>query len=173
MGDVIAFRGKKNSDGSSQLNEKDFIEAKNEVIDITQKRSELINRDRRAVKRTLLTEFIAVHVLIPGQGLLRVTLHDIHEKGIAFDIEASRGRYQVGEEVAMRVYLNHKTYFSFVACVKNTRFLQEEDTVRHGAEFAAGTLNEVALFHFIKFIENISASLKSDKGDITVSQVNS
>lgn len=173
MGDVIPFKGKLKDNLIQQAVLEPQEQPVVEIIDITEKRQEALQRDRRSAKRTVLTEFIAVHVLVPGQGLLRVTLHDIHQQGLAFDLDSARGKFQVGEEVAMRVYLNHKTYFGFVVTIKNTRYSDTDETIRHGGEFVAGTLNEVALSHFIQFLENISVSLKSDKGDLVVTNVNS
>jgi len=71
----------------------------------------------------------------------------------------------------MRVYLNYKTYFGFVVKVQNSRFVPSEGVVRHGTHFMKGTLNDVALHHFVKFIETVSASLKTDDGDIQVSNI--
>lgn len=71
----------------------------------------------------------------------------------------------------MRLYLNHKTYFPFVVKVQNIRRLAEEDVYRHGANFVKGTINDEALHHFVKFIETVSASLQTDRGDILVSNL--
>ena len=143
------------------------------VLDMTEKRTEALKDDRRQVKRTILTEFIAVHTIIPGNGLMKVALFDINERGVSFDIEDHRGHFQVGEEVPMRVYLNHKTYFPFIVQIKNVRLVEDEGVQRHGAEFLLETINDVALHHFIKFIENVSASLRHDSGDVSVSKINS
>lgn len=143
------------------------------VVDITEMRSELLNQDRREVRRTILTEFIAVHTVVPGMGLMKVALFNINENGLAFDVDFKKGHFQVGEEVAMRVYLNHQTYFPFIVKVKHITDVQDEEVHRHGCEFVKGTINDVALHHFVKFIENVSASLKHDKGDVIVSNLNS
>lgn len=143
------------------------------VVDITEIRSEVLNQDRREVRRTILTEFIAVHTVVPGMGLMKVALFNINENGLAFDVDFKKGHFQVGEEVAMRVYLNHQTYFPFVVKVKHITDVQDEEVHRHGCEFVKGTINDVALHHFVKFIENVSASLKHDKGDVIVSNLNS
>lgn len=144
-----------------------------EVVDISERRSELVNQDRRQVRRTILTEFIAVHTVVPNMGLMKVALFNINENGVAFDIDFKKGHFQVGEEVAMRVYLNHQTYFPFVVKVKHITDIQDEQVHRHGCEFVKGTINDVALHHFIKFIENVSAALRHDKGDVIVSNLNS
>jgi hypothetical protein len=141
------------------------------VIDMTEKRNEIIMQERRKVKRTMLSEFLGAFVLVPRKGLLKVTLYDISENGLAFDIEDQAGHFVVGEEIAMRVYLNHQTYFPFVAKVQNIRGIEEENLFRHGANFVKGTINDEALHHFVKFIETVSATLQSDKGDLQVSSV--
>lgn len=142
-----------------------------EVLDITEARQEILSRDRRDVKRTILTEFVGAFVVLPEKGLLKVALYDISENGMAFDIELTEGGFLSGEEIAMRVYLNHSTYFPFTIRVTNSRPIEEEGVTRHGANFVKGTMNDVALHHFVKFIENVSASLKTDSGDVLVSHI--
>jgi hypothetical protein len=143
------------------------------VVDISALRKETVNQDRRQVHRTILTEFIAVHTVVPGMGLMKVALFNINENGLAFDIESQKGHFKAGEEVAMRVYLNHQTYFPFVVQVKHVTEVLDEEVHRHGCEFLKNTINDVALHHFVKFIETVSASLKYDKGDVIVSNLNS
>ncbi len=142
-----------------------------EVIDMTEMRQEILSQERRQVRRTILSEFIGAMALVPRKGLLRVTLYDISENGMAFDVDSEAGHFALGEEVAMRVYLNHETYFSFIVKVQNVRHVNDEGVYRHGAHFQKGTINDVALFHFIKFIETVSASLQRDSGDIMVSSI--
>ncbi|XGC81486.1 PilZ domain-containing protein [Bdellovibrio bacteriovorus] len=142
-----------------------------EITDITEARQEILSRDRRDVKRTILTEFIGAFVVLPEKGLLRASLYDISDSGMAFDLELAEGGFTTGDEVAMRVYLNHSTYFPFTIRVTNSRAIEDEGVVRHGASFVKGTMNDVALHHFVKFIENVSASLKTDSGDVLVSHI--
>lgn len=144
---------------------------KPEVVDMTEARQQIINNERRDVKRTILTEFIGAFAVLPERGLMRLSLYDISDRGISFDLELTEGRFLEGEEVAMRVYLNHKTYFPFIVKITYSRPMEQEGIIRHGANFTAGTINDVALHHFVKFIENVSASLKTDDGDIQVSNI--
>lgn len=141
------------------------------VVDISGLRQEMINEERRQVKRTILTGFIGAFVVIPNQGLLRVDVYDISENGIAFDMETVSGHFNRGEEVAMRVYMNQNTYFPFIVNIQNFRELEGTDLTRHGAYFVKGTVNDEALFHFVKFIETVSASLQRDTGDVLVSNL--
>lgn len=141
------------------------------VLDITETRKEMISSERRIVKRTILTEFIGAFVILPDQGLLRVSVYDISDNGVAFDIDTEKTIFKENEEVAMRVYLNYKTYFGFVVKIQNSRYVPSEGVVRNGSHFIKGTLNDVALHHFVKFIETVSASLKTDDGDIQVSNI--
>jgi hypothetical protein len=141
------------------------------VVDMTARRNEMILQERREVRRTILSEFISAFVVIPQRGLQRVALYDISENGISFDLELEHGRLNVGEEVAMRVYMNQQTYFPFVIKISNGRELLDEGVGRHGAGFVRGTINDVALHHFVKFIETVSASLQTDHGDVMVSNI--
>jgi hypothetical protein len=139
------------------------------VLDMTERRNEMLTQERRKVRRTILTEFIGAHIIVPERGLQRVTIYDISETGVSFDVELGGGSFKEGEEISMRVYLNHQTYFPFVVKVANVRQIPEEGVARHGGRFATGTVNDVALHHFVKFIETVSASLRTDSGDVMVS----
>lgn len=141
------------------------------VIDMTEKRNEILSKERRQVRRTILSEFVGASVVVPGKGLMRVALFDISESGLAFDIEEKGGHFGLGEEISMRVYLNHQTYFGFVVRVQNVRSIDDEGVFRHGTGFVKGTVNDQALFHFVKFIETVSASLQGDHGDLMVSNL--
>lgn len=174
MGKVLDISDRLKSHKGSKSNES----PKNGVlsasmVDITEMRASALREDRRNVKRTILTEFIAVHAVVPQMGLVKVSLFDITRKGLSFDLEDKRGAFKAGEEVAMRVYLNHQTYFPFVAKVKHMTHIEDEGVSRHGVEFVTDTINDVALQHFVAFIETVSASLRYDKGDVLVSNINS
>lgn len=170
MGNIIDITGKLKKVQTEDSSVKQNLEP---MINISELRNEVLKQERRTVKRTILTEFIAVHLVLPDRGLVKVMVHDINENGLSFDLESQFGSFNEGEEVAMRVYLNHMTYFPFVVQVKRSASVQEEDLVRHGAEFIKGTINDEALHHFVKFIETVSASLKQDRGDILVTKINS
>jgi hypothetical protein len=142
-----------------------------EVVDMAKRREEILDSERRKVKRTILTEFIGSFIVVPQKGLHKVSIYDISDSGIAFDLPEEIGQLIKNEEVAMRVYMNKQTYFPFVVTVSNCRFIEEEGVYRHGASFLKGTINDVALHHFVKFIENISASLRQDNGDVMVSNL--
>lgn len=168
MGKVLDITTRLKSQNSLE-NERVTMPA--DIHDITAARQEILSRDRRHVKRTILTEFVGAFVVLPEKGLLKAALYDISDSGLAFDLELLEGGFQSGEEVAMRVYLNHSTYFPFTIRVTNARPIEDEGVVRHGANFVKGSVNDVALHHFIKFIETVSASLKTDNGDVQVSHI--
>jgi hypothetical protein len=181
MGDIIDIRGRLKSQNSSRKelssNATDKINMKaarekGEILDMTQRRQEILKAERRRVKRTILREFIGAFAVIPQKGLLKVAMHDISETGLAFDLPEDCGHFNKNEEISVRIYLNKTTYFNFVTRITNVRFIDGEGIIRHGARFVKGTVNDVALHHFVKFIEHISASLKRDSGDVMVSNLN-
>ncbi|RME17298.1 MAG: PilZ domain-containing protein [Bdellovibrio sp.] len=142
------------------------------ITDITGIRQEMLKEERREVKRTILTGFIGAFAVIPQKGLLRVSVYDISESGIAFDVNEENGfLLKAGEPIAMRIYLNQQTYFPFLANIYNIRTIPEENVVRFGAGFVEGTINVEAIKHFIKFMESVSASLQKDTGDVMVSNL--
>jgi hypothetical protein len=141
------------------------------VVDMTEKREERLAHEQRAVKRTILSQFVGASVVVPSRGLERVVLYDISEGGIGFDMDDQFGHFRAGDEVAMRVYLNHSTYFPFFVRIANVRHVGEDRVYRHGGGFVEGTINNEALHHFVKFIETVSAALKTDQGDVMVSSL--
>ena len=149
----------------------EVVEFETDIFDMTERRQEIIQDERRDVRRTILTGFIGAFVVVPGQGLVRVDIYDISEDGVAFDMESENGHFNSGEEVAMRVYLNQYTYFPFVTTIQNVRGINEGEHHRHGASFVKGTVNDEALYHFVKFIETVSASLERDNGDVMVTKL--
>ena len=138
------------------------------LIDMTERRQQILREERRRVRRTILTEFISAYVVIPRRGLQNVSLYDISKDGLAFDLEADSGFFKVNEELAMRVYLNHQTYFPFFVKITHFRLVSPENLSRIGTNFVKDTINDVALKHFVNFIETVSANLKSDSGDVLV-----
>lgn len=167
--DLGAKRKEKQLSQPERLEEQGEFET--DILDITEMRQEILDDERRDVRRTILTGFIGAFVVVPGHGLVRVDIYDISEDGVAFDMESENGNFNSGEEVAMRVYLNQYTYFAFVTTIQNVRGINENEHHRHGASFVKGTVNDEALYHFVKFIETVSASLERDNGDVMVSQL--
>jgi len=142
-----------------------------QVLDVTERIQANQSDERRQVKRVVLNEFISAHVFVPGRGLLRVVLKDIHDKGLAFEVDEREGSFERGETLEVRFYMNHETYFRFNVQVAHFVFQTDEGVYRHGCQFVKDTINDVALHHFIGFLQNIAASLKTDRGDRTVSNI--
>lgn len=166
---VIDFKSRRKA--SSPCGENSAKKEVAPVVDMTERRQEILLDERRTVRRTLLTEFIGAFLVVPQKGLCSVAIYDISEKGMSFDMEYDQGCMQEGEEVAMRIYMNQHTYFPFVVKISNVRDVVEEGLHRHGCGFVTGTINELALHHFVKFIENVSSCLERDNGDILVSNL--
>jgi hypothetical protein len=145
------------------------IKAEAAVVDMTERREAIMSSERRQVKRTILSEFVAAFILVPEKGLQKVAIYDISADGIAFDLDMASGGLKEGEDVAMRVYLNQFTYFPFIISIANVREIPNEGVTRHGCGFMKATVNEDALRHFVGFIETVSASLRTDHGDVMVS----
>lgn len=160
MGNILQFRGPKNTENSVENSESD-----GQVVDVTQRIQERQAEDRRRVKRVVLNEFISAHVYVQGRGLLKIALKDINEGGLAFEIDQKQGEFTRGETLEVRFYLNHETYFKFMVQVAHATPVENEGVFRHGCRFVGDSINNVALHHFIAFLQNIAASLRTDKGD--------
>lgn len=176
-GNVIDLQKHRTKRGTSKVKKSElkFEASRNEfspIVNLTERRQEIIDEERRGVKRTLLQEFVGLHLVIPTKGLSKCTIYDISENGLAFDMPTDSGQFRAGEMVALRVYLNHQTYFPFVVKITHIKHVEEEGSYRYGSAFQKDTINDTALFHFAKFIENVSAYLKTDHGDVLVSNLN-
>jgi hypothetical protein len=131
----------------------------------------IILKERRQVERTILSDLISGMVVLPEKGLFKVSLFDISTDGLAFTLEKNMGSFQAGEEIALRVYLNRKTYFPLHVKVKHATYDAQEDVVRHGVEYIKTGDNDVALQHFVNFIISMNEGLKIDDGDLVASKI--
>ena len=167
--DLKSRRKSKSAQKELKARGKVMGQSKGDVLDMVERREAILSDERREKKRTILSEFVGAFAVVPGKGLIKVTLYDISEGGLSFDMDISEGHFNLGETVAMRVYLNQKSYFGFVVKLQNLREVAEEGVYRQGANFVKDTINEVALHHFVKFIETVSTNLESDIGDLKAS----
>ncbi|MBX2988741.1 MAG: PilZ domain-containing protein [Bdellovibrionaceae bacterium] len=166
MGKLIDLTARLNNKKDSKIA---GMKKKAEVFDLVEPRQAILQDERRELRRTILTEFVGAFVVVPERGLLRVSLYDISDDGLAFEMDLEQGSYQEHERVAMRIYLNHKTYFEFVVQVKWRELQEQQGIIRHGTMFVKNTVNDVALKHFVKFIEAVSVNLRADDGDLQIS----
>ena len=137
-----------------------------DVINYDEQKKLMLTHERRQIKRTILSEFVSAMVVVPDKGLIKVAIYDISEQGISFDLEFDQGAFKVDEEICMRVYLNHKTYFPIPVKVKHVTSEFSEGVVRHGTVFLKTNNNDAALQYFVKFMETVSLGLKKDEGDL-------
>jgi hypothetical protein len=142
-----------------------------DVLSYEDQKKLILVHERRNIKRTILSEFISAMVVVPDKGLIRVGIYDISEHGVSFDLEMDQGSYKTGEEICMRVYLNHKTYFPINVTVKHVTNESTEGVIRHGTEFSKNAENDAALQYFVKFIETVSLALKKDEGDLMAPKI--
>jgi hypothetical protein len=129
----------------------------------------ILSEERRELKRTILSEFVGAFAVVPERGLLKVALFDISEDGLAFEVDPQHGAFGRDEKVAMRIYLNHKTYFEFVVQLKWSEIHDDTGLLKQGGKFVKNTVNDIALSHFVKFIEAVSVNLRADQGDLQIS----
>ena len=126
----------------------------------------IILKERRQIERTILSDLISGMLVLPEKGLYKVSMFDISGEGLSFTMDRHMGSFQVGEEVALRVYLNSKTYFPLHVKIKHATFDSQEEVVRHGVEYMKGTSTDVALQHFVNFIISMNEGLQIDDGDL-------
>ncbi len=144
--------------------------AQDSIVNLAEKKQKMLFHERRQVKRTILTELVSSMVVLPEKGLLKVDIHDISEEGISFDVEQAYGSFKVGEEVTLRIYLNQKSYFPIQVSIKHVTPDPEMEVIRHGTSYLKNNDDNVALQHFVRFVESASIGLKTDTGDLMVTR---
>jgi hypothetical protein len=162
--------GELNLEGVSQ---NDNFEAMKNLVHLKEVLQEQMVEDRRKVQRVLLGDLIASHVVLPSKGLARVSIRDIDEGGLAFEMESSLGCFDKGDSLEMRFYLNGETYFRFYLVVAYSAVDEEKEVSRHGTYFDSESLNQEALYYFVQFLKAVSVSLKTDQGERIVSNLTS
>jgi hypothetical protein len=141
------------------------------VIQLDEIRKEKSDAEKRAVTRTVLSQFLGVFVVLPSKGLQPISLYDVSEAGLSFDIPLEAGAYNISETATMRIYLSHDTYFSFHVKIANKRSSDAEGATRHGAVFRKDDESFKTLFYFTKFLENVSQVAKKDTGDLLLGRI--
>ncbi len=142
------------------------------VVDFESERQTAKDNERRLVTRTVLSQFVGVFVLIQGKGLQSSSLYDVSDTGLAFDMPVETGKFEVGEEVAMRIYLSHDTYFPFTVKVSNVRTVGNgTGVVRHGATFMKKDPSFSCLSYFVKFLQEVSLVSRKDRGERVLGRV--
>ncbi len=138
------------------------------VVDMVERRNAILLEERRTAKRTILSEFIGAFVVIPELGLQKVTIYDISDDGLSFDMAAEHGQFEANQEIALRVYLTQTTYFPIVVQTTHIRYIDDLNLYRHGSTFVKELVQVDALHHFVKFVECVCSSLAHDDGDIQI-----
>ncbi len=141
------------------------------VVDFEEQKKKIVQQERRTRRRTVLNEMMSSMAVIPERGLLKVLLHDISDGGLSFDTLVNEGAFAVGEEITLRIYINHKTYFPVRVTVRHVSEQPALGTLRHGATLKKDASNDVVLQYFVKFIEAASSLMKKDNGDLMVNKI--
>lgn len=128
-------------------------------------------KERRQIERTVLSDLVSGMIVLPEKGLSKVTLFDISEEGLSFEMTPGLGSFKVGEEIALRVYLNHKIYFPLQVVIKHATYDTQEGVIRHGVEYMKSDAPDVALRHFVNFIISVNQGLKIDDGDLVATPI--
>ena len=136
-----------------------------EVIYFKEEKHHRVVQERRRARRTILSGFIGTYVVIPDRGLGKVEFHDISEKGLAFDGLIEYGQFKENEIIHLRVYLSKEHYFSFDIQIRHVRLNPENACYRYGALFSNHSKQKEILYHFVKFVEEVSQQMQSDRGD--------
>jgi hypothetical protein len=135
------------------------------LVEFGARKKEMMTQERRKNRRTILSNFLGAFVILPEKGLKEVTLYDLSEGGVGFDLEATSGAFRIDEELAMRVYISKEIYVPFQVRVKNVREVKAENIFRHGTVLTSMGQGDEVMKSFVKFVESLSAHFKTDKGD--------
>lgn len=139
---------------------------KAQILSIVERRGQKKDDERRNVTRTVLSQFIGVFAVLKSGIMQPVSIFDISTKGLSFDMVQDMGAFNVGETVTLRIYMSHDTYFSFAVTVANHRIIENAGVERHGAMFKKNQdQSGEALYHFVRFLENVAGVARKDKGE--------
>lgn len=139
-----------------------------DIVDLTEKRQNLVKTERRKNRRTIVSEGFGGFVVVPERGLLEVNLFDIQKEGISFDSPIGAGKFREGQVIAMRIYINQTHYFPLNVEIKHITAQLDEGTNRHGTQFAKEAHSADAVDAFVKFVESVSPLLRFDSGDLKI-----
>ncbi len=118
---------------------------------------------RRARRRPILDTF-AVHLVIPKKGLFRLTVHDLSEIGIGFDLDIEGENSQSfpvksGDNIDVRLYLNQSLFIPLE--VRVARVEEQYRVRRVGAEFSSQKNQYFEAFiGLMQFLDRMSDALK-------------
>jgi hypothetical protein len=146
-------------------------ESESLVVDLSERRNERVATDRRNVTRTVLSQFIGVFLVLPSAGLKAISVYDISDGGLSFDLANEFGNYKGGDSLTLRIYLSHDTYFSFQLDIVNSRPSDFAGSRRHGAIFKKHDDSYNTLVYFAKFLQNVSSIARKDHGDLQVGRI--
>ncbi|PIU00058.1 MAG: PilZ domain-containing protein [Bdellovibrionales bacterium CG10_big_fil_rev_8_21_14_0_10_45_34] len=170
-GNVIDLTARLRKGNKSKKEQPSALASAAPVLDMTERRQEILQSERRIAKRTILTEFLGAFIVVPQKGLVKANLYDISDTGVSFDVDFENGELILSQEVSVRFYLSQSSYFSFDVVIANIRAIAGEGVIRHGGTFANALESDPALTHFIRFIEHVSQQLRVDRGDLVAPRV--
>lgn len=120
---------------------------------------------RRSLRRPILETF-SCFVVLPEHGFFKLTVHDLSENGIGFDLDAEgapqfKSSAQVGDELELRFHINQSLFISLLIQIR--RIDDSTGVRRVGAEFIRKNDPEFkAYLAFIELLDRILDSLQID-----------
>lgn len=169
--DLGEFRRKKGGQKGTKPTDPSKSEMDASVVSMDERRKEEIASERRQLTRTVLSHFVGVFVVLPEKGLQPVSLYDVSEGGLAFDVPMELGKFEIGEPVTMRMYLSHDTYFAFTVRVANVRDVSGAGTYRHGTIMKKTEDSFQTLYFFMKFLEEVGKVARKDHGERVIGRM--
>jgi hypothetical protein len=120
---------------------------------------------RRARRRPILATF-SVHLVIPKKGLYKLTVHDLSELGIGFDIDvegesAADFPVAIGNVIETRLYLNQSLFIPL--SIRVARVEEQRIVRRVGAEFQNQLSTDFKAFlALLSFLDHMADALQVD-----------
>lgn len=124
--------------------------------------------ERRAAQRVVLNQSVAAYIFVNTLGLIPTQIVNIHEKGLSFEFDSKFGSFYRGEEVHIRFYLNHEAYFKIPVRIAYSSEDETRGVTRHGASFLKDSETKDTLQYFVKFLQSLELSIKTDRGERVV-----
>ena len=149
------------------LDDKRIMNAK--IVDFASKRSERVEKRRRAFERVVFQNFLGTRIVINQDGTIHpVELVDISRKGLLFQIAWNPKcdkKMNQGTEIKMRMYFTEDSYIALVAHIRHgyESIVEGDSCMNYGCEFDTTLSSFEALNKFVQFLHSFAQHSRCDR----------
>ena len=142
------------------------------VLSFQQKKSETIEKKRRAFERIMFQNVMGVYTVIDKvNSIYPIELVDISHDGCLFQVPhnpKTDAKFKAEEEFTLRIYFTESSYVPVIVKVKHgTEFTHNDGRrfMRYGCEFDKTTSGFETITSFVDFLCRFAEHSMIDRGD--------